>query len=108
MAKNFNKGIDSIILGSSNKPKTASGGKRGRPKTNFKKVEKTSEQGTKENETRATFIVAKDQLEKIKAVAFWERTSIKDVLGAALDKYLDSKKDLKEAVSTYNRKGKSA
>jgi len=99
--KNFDKGLDGLLSG---KPAVK---QRGRPKTNFKTVEKTSELGTKEHEIRATFIVAKDQLEKLKALAFWERTSIKDVLGAALEKYLQGKKDLQEAVSTYAKKSKA-
>jgi NRPS condensation-like uncharacterized protein len=101
--KNFDKGLDGLLSGSG-KPAVKP---RGRPKTNFKIPEKTSEAGTKEHETRATFIVDKDQLEKLKALAHWERSTIKDVLNAALEKYLDGKRDLKEAISTYSKKFKA-
>lgn len=48
---------------------------RGRPRTNMTGV-------------RATFIVEADTLEKVKALAYWERKQIKDILGEALDEYL--------------------
>lgn len=68
------------------------------------KTVKTSEIGTKHDETRATFIVAKDQLEKLKAVAYWNRCTIKDTLAEALTEYLIRRKDLKVAMSKYARR----
>ena len=53
-----------------------------------KEITKTSQIGTKEEETRATFIVNEGSLEKIKAVAYWERMQIKDVVAIALTDYL--------------------
>ena len=50
----------------------------------------TTEEGTLDGEKRATFIVKEDQLEKLKAVAYWERSKIKDVMSAALEKYLEA------------------
>jgi hypothetical protein len=44
--------------------------------------------GLKSDETRATFIVREDLLEKLKAVAYWERLNIKDVINEALDRYV--------------------
>ena len=44
--------------------------------------------GLKTDETRATFIVREDLLEKLKAVAYWERLNIKDVINEALDRYV--------------------
>jgi hypothetical protein len=67
--------------------------KRGRPITQFKEISKTSQQGTKENETRATFIVNEALLAKVKAIAYWDRIDIKDVVDAAL----------KETVSKYEK-----
>ena len=46
--------------------------------------------GLKNDETRATFIVREDLLEKLKAVAYWERLSIKDVINEALAHYVDA------------------
>lgn len=63
-------------------------GKKGRPRTNFRDVEKSSQEGCKEAETRATFIVSEADLGLIKAVAYWERLQIKDIVNAALREYI--------------------
>ena len=56
--------------------------------------------GLKNDETRATFIVRENLLEKLKAVAYWERLNIKDVINEALDRYVGAYErqngDLKE------------
>lgn len=44
------------------------------------------EEGLNEEETRATFIVKKELLEKVKDIAYWERVRIKDVVNLALEK----------------------
>lgn len=44
----------------------------------------SSKSGTKENETRATFIINEELLENLKAIAYWERKTIKEVLNNAL------------------------
>ena len=66
----------------------------GRPKTQFREKTKSSQEGTKENETRATFIVREDLLDKLKAIAYWDRTLIKEVVDKALE----------EAVVKYEKK----
>lgn len=58
--------------------------RRGRPVTQTKRITKSSQEGTKENETRATFIINEDLLEKLKAIAYWDRVLIKDVINSAL------------------------
>ena len=106
-AKSFKGGFDSLISGVTKKEKVEelkveTGAKRGRPKTNFREVTKTSQVGTRENETRATFIVNEEQLESLKALAYWERLSIKEVLAKAIGNYLKSKRDeLYEASKAY-------
>ena len=105
MAKNFKGGLDSILGEATGKGL----GKRGRPKTNLKTVTKTSQTGTKENETRATFIVNEEQLENIKALAHWERLSIKEVLAQAIESHLASKKkELSKAMDSYKGKAKAS
>lgn len=64
--------------------------KPGRIKTSTKVPKDTTEEGTLPGEKRATFIVKEEQLEKLKAVAYWERVKIKDVLTSALEKYLEA------------------
>ncbi len=51
----------------------------------------TSEQGLIEGWTRATFIITKDHLEKVKDLAWWERVTIKEVMHDALKHYLARK-----------------
>ncbi len=76
--KDFKGGLGSL-LGDNEQPK------RGRPKTQDKEITKSSQEGTKVNETRATFIVNEELLEKLKAIAYWERNLIKDEINKALE-----------------------
>lgn len=68
--------------------------KRGRPVTQTKVVTKSSQEGTKEHETRATFIVSEELLDKLKAIAYWDRVLIKEVINTALQ----------DTVSKYEKK----
>ena len=54
---------------------------------------KTSQDNTKENEIRATFIVNEQLLEKMKSIAYWDRVMIKEVINTALE----------EAASKYEQ-----
>ena len=76
--KTFTGGLNSLLGENSDSIK------RGRPVTQTKEITKTSQEGTKENETRATFIVNEDLLEKLKAIAYWDRVLIKEVINTAL------------------------
>jgi hypothetical protein len=80
--KNFSGGLSSLIT---DQPQKA---RRGRPVTQTKEISKASQEGTLEGETRATFIVKEDTVEKLKAVAYWDRIRIKDVINSALEEYL--------------------
>ena len=86
--KNFIGGLNSLLGDQPEKPK------RGRPVTQTKEITKSSQEGTKEKETRATFIVNEDLLEKLKAIAYWDRVLIKDVVNTALQ----------EIVAKYEKK----
>jgi len=77
--KNFTGGLSSLL------GEKSEAVKKGRPVTQFKEITKTSQEGTKINETRATFIVNEDLLEKLKALAYWDRVLIKDVMNTALE-----------------------
>lgn len=91
--KNFTGGLNSLLGEQPEAPK------RGRPVTQTKEITKSSQEGTKENETRATFIVNEELLEKVKALAYWDRVLIKDVVTTALEdavaKYLKKNGELK-------------
>jgi hypothetical protein len=86
--KNFTGGLSSLLGDQPDQPK------RGRPVTQTKEITKSSQEGTKENETRATFIVNEALLEKLKAIAYWDRVLIKDVVNMAM----------LEAVERYEKK----
>jgi hypothetical protein len=92
--KKFTGGLNSLLGDQPEKPK------RGRPITQTKEITKSSQEGTKEGETRATFIVKEDILEKLKIIAYWDRLLIKDVvnnaLQSAIDKYIKANGELKE------------
>jgi hypothetical protein len=80
--KNFTGGLSSLLGESKEQPK------RGRPRTNDKRATKSTEDGTPDHHTRATFIVDIDLLAKVKSIAYWERKMIKDTINEALAAYV--------------------
>lgn len=90
---------DTFSLMTGNKPKV------GRPVTQTKEITKTSQEGTKENETRATFIINEEILDKLKAIAYWDRKLIKEVINEALINYIDKyEKNNKAPVTPVPKK----
>ena len=89
MSKKTFKGGLSTLLGE------APTKKAGRPKTSTKKINSSSEEGTKEGEIRATFIIKVEEVDKIKAIAFNEGALIKDIIGeflrAGIERYEKSR-----------------
>ena len=69
--------------------------KVGRPQTIKREYTKSSQEGLQDNLTRATFIVREDLLEKLKDLAYTNRTKIKDEINNALAEYLKDKEVLK-------------
>ena len=53
---------------------------------------KSSQKGLKDGWTRATFILRKNYLEKIKSSAYWERKRVKEIMDEVLGTYLKGKK----------------
>jgi len=88
--KNFKQTGLNTILGAVKKETPAPAKKKaGRPKDPNKRVpEKSSQKGTKNDETRATFILKEKLVEKLKNIAWWDRKKIKDVVGEALSLYV--------------------
>jgi hypothetical protein len=83
--KSFSGGLSSL-LGETKQPEQAAEQKEAKaPK---KEITKTSQIGTKEKETRATFIVNEDLLEKMKSLAYWDRVLIKDIVNTAFEDYI--------------------
>ena len=96
--KNFTGGLNSLLGDQPDKPK------RGRPVTQTKEVTKSSQEGNKENETRATFIVNEDLLEKLKAIAYWDRVLIKDVVNTALQDVVNKYEKKSGAIKPIPKK----
>ena len=105
--KDFKGGLDSLLQDTREKKPVPKHVKRGRPRTNLKTITKSSQEGTVEGETRATFIVGEELLEKIKAVAYWERKMIKEVISEALIGYLAEKGEgfLNKVIEEYKKRG---
>ena len=84
MKKSFAGGLSSILGDQPQQPR------RGRPRTNFREITKSSQEGIRLNETRATFIIREDLLDKIKAIAYWDRLTIKQFMDSALSGAIES------------------
>jgi hypothetical protein len=54
-------------------------------------------------EVRATFILDKNQLDMLKAIAYWERQQIKQVLENAISQYIQaySEEDIQTLLTAY-------
>lgn len=86
--KNFSGGLNSLLGGDSPKAETVPAAAEPKPKAPKKEITKSSQIGTKEKETRATFIVNEDILEKMKALAYWDRLLIKDIINQAFEEHI--------------------
>lgn len=75
--KNFKKGF-SGLLGEEIR------GKESTPGLNITR----KAENVPQDEKRATFIVLNEQLDALKAISFWERRMLKDVLKEALSAYI--------------------
>lgn len=97
--KGFKGGIDSLLSETQKK--------RGRPKVNNKPISKSSQIGTREGETRATFIMSERLLDDVKAMAYSNHVAIKDILQKALEEFFSKRKaKLEHARADYKNKGK--
>lgn len=67
---------------------------KGRPRNPELVRGRSVQEGLTEDYTRATFIVRRDLLEKMKDYAYTERLSLKDVVNTALDDFLRDKDNL--------------
>ena len=69
--------------------------KRGRP---------VSSKDTKDREIRATFILNEKLLEQIKAIAYWDRLLIKDVVSTALKQEVDKYEKINGEIKSIPKK----
>ena len=92
MKKSFAGGLSSILGDQPQQPR------RGRPRTNFREITKSSQEGVRLNETRAIFIIREDLLDKIKAIAYWDRLTIKQFMDSALSGAIESWEDANGSI----------
>jgi len=80
--------------------------KRGRPKTSTKVITpgNTPEDGTRQGERRATYILKIEQIDKLEAVAYWERKMIKEIMGEAVQEYLSKYEKSKGEIKPKPKK----
>lgn len=83
--KSFSGGLNSLLGDTKQAERPA---EQAEPKAPKKEITKTSQLGTKEKETRATFIVNEDLLEKMKSLAYWDRVLIKDIVNTAFEEHI--------------------
>jgi hypothetical protein len=81
--KSFKSSFDDVLLGE--------GVPRGN--TGIKKGQKQQYA-----ETKSTFVIRHDHLDKVKAIAFVERKMIKDILATALEDYITNYEKINGAV----------
>jgi hypothetical protein len=81
--KNFGQGIDAIL---------------NNPKTNQKKKEKSKL-------VRTTLLISKELLEQIRAIAYWERTTLKHFIEKSFNNSLSQvdKRTMDEALQEYKK-----
>lgn len=67
-------------------------GKVGRPKRSDKDNEAapSAERGTKPGEARKTYLVNKQLAEKLEDIAYWDRKTMKEVIGESMAAYVAS------------------
>ena len=98
MKKSFAGGLSSILGDQPQQPR------RGRPRTNFREITKSSQEGVRLNETRATFIIREDLLDKIKAIAYWDRLTIKQFMDSALSGSIESWEDANGSIKPITKR----
>ena len=86
-------GIDSLIRDTRKDPGTKPARNTIAKYKGSPKLQEVSsvKRGLQEGWTRATFIVREEHLEKLKALAYWDRRDVKVVLDEALEKLLKGK-----------------
>lgn len=89
--KEFKTGLDQLLLGSN------SGYEQEIPE-----VQNIIEE---EKEVRATFIIKEVQLNEIKALAYWQRKQIKEIINEAFTLYVSNypKEDFNIAMNEYKK-----
>ncbi|MCW3787222.1 hypothetical protein [Plebeiibacterium sediminum] len=89
MKKQFTGGLDSLIQNSKN---------------NIKTEKEADKEKSKSGIQKATYYFNSDDLELIKAIAFYERRPIGDLIGELMKKYITNYPDLDKVQRLYRSK----
>jgi hypothetical protein len=89
MSKKGFKSEFSNLLGTSQMPVAEQQLSTAQDNTHAHDNDKTTTRSTDHAEARATFIVQEELLDKIRSIAYWDRLQIKEVVNAALLRYIE-------------------
>ena len=81
--KNFNQGINSLLINTRQEQEAPE-----QTNTLKKEVKLSVKAGLKVGETRATLILREDIIEKYKAISYWDRVPLKEVVDDALSTFI--------------------
>ncbi|MBK3518725.1 hypothetical protein [Carboxylicivirga marina] len=87
--KSFTGGLDLLLQGS---------------KKNIESEKKADKDKKQAKTTKATYYLDSQLLEKTKIIAFFERESISDIITQALNEYVSTYSDMKQAEKQYAKK----
>jgi hypothetical protein len=91
--KNFKSGMDMLLQGSKDNIQADNKG-----------LEPNNEKSKEKCCTKATYYFDTDRLKSIKAIAYFDRRTIGEVLDEALEKYLHDYEQLEYAISQYAKR----
>ena len=86
--KNFNQGINSLLINTRQEQEAPE--QIVRSNTLIKEKKSSVKAGLKKGETRATLILREDIIEKYKAISYWDRVPLKEVMDDALSSFITS------------------
>ena len=86
--KNFNQGINSLLINTRQEQDVPE--QTMRTNTLKKDAKLSVKAGLKEGETRATLILRESVIEKYKAISYWDRVPLKEVMDDALSSFITS------------------
>jgi hypothetical protein len=104
--KNFSGGLNTLLEGSiakQEKPAQDEPVKAGIKQEAFKPAEDKKPKGYRQ--PRATFLIDEDKVETLKAIAYWERKKIKDLIEEALDSVISSRnpEEIQKALIEFKK-----
>ena len=105
--KTFTGGINTLLGGSGTKQEKPAQDEPVKPPEVKQEPTKTAQEKKPKyyRQPRATFLIDTDRVETLKAIAYWERKKIKDLIDEALKTFIDSRnpEDIQKALTEYKK-----